>query len=130
MRFVRNASFRILVLGVALAGIATAPASAGTNFAQSKLEAFVTAVMAVDELVQKWTPRIRGAGKGEEDAKLRAEADAELLAAIEGTDGITVAEYKQIGDAAPDRAPQNLSRWDELMRVMTSSTRCSTRPTA
>ena len=62
MRFVRIASFRILVLGVALAGIATAPASAGSNFAQTKLEAFVTAVMVVVELVQKWTPRIRGAG--------------------------------------------------------------------
>ena len=56
MRFVRIASFRILVLGVALAGIATAPASAGSNFAQTKLEAFVTAVMVVDELVLKWTP--------------------------------------------------------------------------
>lgn len=100
MRFVRIASFRILVLGVALAGIATAPASAGSNFAQTKLEAFVTAAMVMDELVQKWTPRIRSAGKGEEGAKLRAEAEAEMHAAIERTDGITVAEYNEIGAAA------------------------------
>ncbi len=100
MRFVRIASFQILVLGVALAGIATAPVSAESNFAQTKLEAFVTAAMAVNELVQKWKPRIRSAGKGEESAKLRAEADAELIATIEGTDGMTVAEYKEIGDAA------------------------------
>ncbi len=100
MRFVRIASFRILVLGVALAGIATAPASAGSNFAQTKLEAFVTAAMVVDELVQKWTPRIRSAGKGEEGAKLRAEAEAEMHAVIERTDGVTVAEYNEIGEAA------------------------------
>ena len=64
MRFVRIASFRILVLGVALASIATAPASAESNFAQTKLEAFVTAAMLMNELVWKWAPRIRSAGKG------------------------------------------------------------------
>ena len=100
MRFVRIASFRILVLGVALAGIATAPASAESTFAQTKLDAFVTAAMVVEELVQKWTPRIRSAGKGEEGAKLRAEVEAAIRAAIERTDGITVAEYNEIGGAA------------------------------
>ena len=100
MRFDLIAPFRILVLGVALCGITTAPVFAESNFAQTKLEAFVTAAMAVNELVLKWTPRIRSAGKGAEFAKLRAEADAELIATIEGTDGITVAEYKEIGDAA------------------------------
>ena len=94
MRFVRIAPFRILVLGVALAGIVTAPASARSNFAQTKLEAFVTAAMAVDEMVRKWTPRMRSAGKGEEAARLRAKVNSELLAAIERTNGITVAEYK------------------------------------
>ncbi len=100
MRLIRIASFRILVLGVVLAGIATPPASAGSNFAQTKLEAFVTAVLVVDELVLKWTPRIRSAGKGEEGAKLHAEAEAEMDAAIERTDGITVAEYNEIGGTA------------------------------
>ena len=100
MRFDLIAPFRILVLGVALCGITTAPVFAESNFAQTKLEAFVTAAMAVTELVQKWKPRIRSAGKGEESAKLRAEADAELIATIEGTDGMTVAEYKGIGETA------------------------------
>ncbi len=117
MRFDLIAPFRILVLGVALCGITTAPASAESNFARTKLEAFVTAVMAVDELVQKWTPRIRSAGKGEEGAKLRAEADAELLAAIKGTDGITVAEYKEIGAAA--RKDQALM--SQLMQIFETS---------
>ncbi len=54
MRFVRIASFRILVLGVALVGIATA--------------AFVTAATAMNELLRKWTLRIRSAGKGAEGA--------------------------------------------------------------
>ena len=100
MRFVRIASFRILVLGVALAGIAIAPAFAESNFAQTKLEAFVTAAKLMNELVWKWAPRIRSAGKGAEGAKLRAEVDAELIATIERTDGITIAEYNKIGVAA------------------------------
>ncbi len=120
MRFVRNASFRILVLGVALAGIAAAPASAESNFAQTKLEAFVTAVMVVEELVQKWTPRIRSAGKGEEGAKLRAEAKAEMHAAIERTDGITAAEYNEIGGAArKDQALMSQLRQIYLTRSKT-----------
>ncbi len=120
MRFVRIASFRILVLGVTLAGIATAPASAESNFAQTKLEAFVIAAMAVEELVQKWTPRIRSAGKGAEGAKLRAEVDAELIATIEGTDGITVAEYNEIGATArKDQALMSQLRQIYLTRLKT-----------
>ncbi len=120
MRFVRNASFRILVLGIALAGIATAPASAESNFAQTKLKAFVTAVMVVDELVLKWTPRIRSAGKVEEGAKLRAEAEAEFHAAIERTDGITVAEYNEIGATArKDQALMSQLRQIYLTRLKT-----------
>ncbi len=71
-----------------------------SNFAQKKLEAFVTAAKLMNELVWKWAPRIRSAGKGTEGAKVRAEIDAELIATIERTDGITVAEYNKIGDAA------------------------------
>ena len=44
--------------------------------------------------------RIRTAGKGEEGTKLRAEAEAEMHAAVKRTDGITVAEYNEIGGAA------------------------------
>ena len=116
MRLIRIASFRILVLGVVLAGIATAPAFAESTFAQTKLDAFVTAAMAMNEVVRKWRPRIRNAGEGAEGAKLRAEADAELLAAIEGIDGMTVAEYKEIGDAA--RKDQALM--SQLQQILTA----------
>ncbi len=120
MRFAPIAPFRILVLCLALCGITTAPASAESNFARTKLEAFVTAVMAVDELVQKWTPRIRSAGKGEEGAKLRAEAEAEMHAAIKRTDGITVAEYNEIGGAArKDQALMSQLRQIYLTRLET-----------
>ena len=116
MSLIRIASFRILVLGVVLAGIATAPAFAESTFAQTKLDAFVTAAMAMNEVVRKWRPRIRNAGESAEGAKLRAEADAELLAAIEGIDGMTVAEYKEIGDAA--RKDQALM--SQLQQILTA----------
>jgi hypothetical protein len=60
------------------------------------------------------------AGKGEEGAKLRAEAEAEFSAAIERTDGITVAEYNEIGGAArKDQALMSQLRQIYLTRSKT-----------
>jgi len=73
----------------------------------------------VNEVVRKWTPRMQSAGKGEEAAKLREEVNAELLAAIEGTDGITVAEYNEIGKTA--RKDQAL--WSQLKQIFATRTK-------
>lgn len=45
-------------------------------------------------------PEISGAENQERAAKLQKQAQTELLAAIEATDGITVEEYRKIGEAA------------------------------
>jgi len=77
-----------------------ASAQAQNDFEKAKLEAFITAAVTVEELVQRWMPEISGAENQERAAKLQKQAQTELLAAIEATDGITVEEYRTIGEAA------------------------------
>lgn len=93
-------SVRTLVLAVGLTAAAIASASAESKFEQAKLEAFVTAAVAVEQLVRQWTPRIQKAESPEKADQLRRQAGTELLAAVESTPGITVDEYRQIGEAA------------------------------
>lgn len=88
----------LLVAGIVLAAFGSARAQ--DDFAKAKLEAFITAAVAVETLVQQWVPQISGAESQEQAEKLQKQAQAELLAAIEGTDGITVEEYQKIGEAA------------------------------
>ena len=86
----------ILALLVMLA--VSTPALAESDYKESKLEAFVTAVVKVDRLIDSWTPRIRAAESREQADKLNDQANSELRKAIEETDGITIAEYRKIED--------------------------------
>lgn len=91
---------RAALIVVAFVCAAFASAQAENEFAEAKLKAFITAAVVVDQLVQRWVPEINGADSQETAAKLQKQAQTELLAAIEGTDGITVEEYQKIGEAA------------------------------
>ena len=95
----------ILVVGVALCGPATAQTA--EKFSNEKLTAFAEAASQVDALIRQWRPRINGAVTEKEAAKLRSDANAAFVTAIEKTKGISVAEYQQINKAArvdPDLA--------------------------
>ena len=112
------ASIRVSILGLFLAGIAAAPATAQhphamgappaasqSKYDQKKLEAFVTAALAVKELTKKWAPTLHKHGTSEEGLKLRKEATAEYIATIEKIEDITPDEYRQIAQmAVRDRA--------------------------
>lgn len=88
----------VLLCGAVVAGAADF-ARAQNQFGEAKLEAFVTAAVTVEKLVQRWVPQINGAQSKEQSEKLQQQARAEVLAAIEETDGITLQEYQQIGEA-------------------------------
>ncbi len=67
---------------------------------EAKLESFVVAAKAVHEVVKASAHKI-GEVKTEEQAEaLRVELDAKFESAIEKTEGITLAEYKEIHEAA------------------------------
>ncbi len=65
-----------------------------------KLESFVVAAKAVHEVVKASAHKISEVKTEEEAEALRIELDAKFEAAIEKTDGITLAEYKEIHEAA------------------------------
>jgi hypothetical protein len=95
------------VLALALAASGPAWAQTPAEFTDQKLESFVVAALAVEELIRQWNPRIQGAENAEQAAQLREQASAELVDTISRTEGITVEEYQQIGQAAqgdPDLA--------------------------
>lgn len=76
------------------------PADAQSEYDQGKLDSFVTAAMAVNDLIDKWTPQIQGAESEQQANEMRTQANTEMVEAIEQTDGITVDEYQEILETA------------------------------
>ena len=102
MRSIFAGAARILTLVVLLVWVFPGESLAQSEFSDSKLEAFVSAAVAVTELSEQWKLRISEADDKDKADELRDQANQELLAAVEGTEGITVEEYKQISQAARD----------------------------
>ena len=91
----RSLGFAI-VLGFTAIGVA----SAQSEVSDAKIHAFLTAALAVNDVIEEWTPRIKGAESQEAADDLKAQANAELVAAVEATDGISPEEYSEIAQAA------------------------------
>ena len=94
----RSACALVLAALLFLPGL-PAGAQAQGAFNDQKLEAFVVAVVKVDQLIDTWAPKIRSAESDEQAQAMNKQANAELRQAIEQTDGITVDEYKTISNA-------------------------------
>lgn len=92
-------------LGAALLAITIAaaaaplPAGAQASYDDATLEAFVTAALAVEELIVAWTPRVQGAENEAQAEEIKAQAKAEIDGAIEGTDGMSIDSYMSIAQA-------------------------------
>lgn len=95
-----KASCLALVLAATLAGAALAQAQAAPSFSDAKLSSFIDAAKKIDGVIVAWNPKIAAAKTPEEKEQVLAQAEGEALKAIEKTKGITVEEYRQIGDAA------------------------------
>jgi len=100
MKLATTGIVRTLTLAALFVWVASSASYAQSPFSEQKLEAFVTAAVAVTELSEQWRQRIGEAGSEEKANELREQANQELVAAVEGTDGITVEEYKEISEAA------------------------------
>jgi hypothetical protein len=98
-RKVRGVACAALLTGALSIGLSTA-APAQEQFPEDKLGSFVEAAIQVEQLVAEWSPKIEGAADEDAANQLREEANADLAAAIEETDGITVEEYRTIAQAA------------------------------
>ncbi len=93
-------SLKAVALAILLGVTTIGAVSAESNVGDAKLQAFVTAAMSVSKVMEQWVPRIESAESREAADGLLVQANAELVATIEGTDGITLQEYKDISQAA------------------------------
>ena len=73
------------------------PAAALTD---DKLHAFIIAALKVGDLIDQWSPKIEAAKTPAEQEQLKQQANSELVAAIEGSGGMTLPEYRAISSAA------------------------------
>jgi hypothetical protein len=105
-------TLRTLALALGL-GLATSVAQAQTEFSDAKLESFVVAAIAVDQKIREWNPRIQAAQTEQEAAELREQASNDVLKTIDGTEGMSVEEYQQIGQAA-QADPELATRINEI----------------
>lgn len=91
---------RALLLAAVLALPGATVATAGSAYSEQKLDAFVEAAVQVRALSTTWQQRISAAGSEAEASELRNQAGEEIVAAVEGTEGITLVEYNQIVEDA------------------------------
>ena len=104
----------------ALIGLATPSISQAQGmFSETKLKAFVTAAIVVEERIRQWAPRIQGAESQQAAELLRAQANAAFVEAIQDTKGITVQEYQTINEAARTD-PKLLAKIQQIYTVITA----------
>lgn len=104
-----------LFLGMAMAGAmgGSALAQAAPNFSDAKLNSFIDAAKKIDGLIANWNPKIAGAKTPEEKQKMMTQANSEAAKVVANTKGITVDEYRQIGQAA-QQDPALAARLDKI----------------
>lgn len=104
----------VAALFVTLAGPA---AVADEEYSQAKLQSFASAVLAVNAIVERWRPQIQGASSEADKQRMAGQANEEMRAAVEGTQGMTVEEYQAIAQAA-QADPQLMTRLDQVFKEM------------
>jgi hypothetical protein len=82
---------------------------------QVKLDAFVAAKLAVRDLAAVWNPRIQAAETREQAGEMIGQASAEMVAAVDRTEGISADEYQAIR-AAAESDPALAAQIDEIYR--------------
>lgn len=100
-----------------LVAFAAPNASAEDEYTDAKLHSFASAVLAVNAIVERWRPQIQAAPSESDRQQMAEQANGEMRAAVEATEGITVEEYQEIAQAA-QADPQLMARLDEVFREM------------
>lgn len=89
-----------LVLAAGWLTVAEAQAEGTFEVDDAKLDSFVDAYDAVHKVASASMEKIQGVKSEEDFKKLQAELEPQFEAAIEDTDGITLAEFREIEAAA------------------------------
>lgn len=83
-------------------------------WSDAKLRSFVNVVQAVNEVLEKWQPRIAAATSDDQLQSMTAQANAEMDKAIADIGDITPAEYRTLAQAAQND-PALMARIEGLL---------------
>lgn len=75
-------------------------APAAQDFSDETLRSFAIAFLEVDQINRTYTPQLEQAEGTEQQQEIQQRASAEMVEAVEGSDGISVQEYTSIMQAA------------------------------
>lgn len=75
-------------------------APAAQDFSDNTLRSFAVAFLEVDQINRTYTPQLEQAESPEQQQEIQQQASAEMVEAVEGSDGISVQEYTSIMQAA------------------------------
>ena len=90
---------------------------AAEDYSDAKLQSFASAVIAVNAVVEQWRSQIQSAPDEAEKQQMAEQANQEMRAAVDGTEGITVEEYQEIAQAAQADAAL-MARIDQVFQEM------------
>ncbi len=86
----------VALLALAVIGLTIQLGSADDEIEDQKLEAFINAALAVDNVMDKWQPRIIQEKETNKAEALHSQANAEIKQTIEQAQGISYDEYQEI----------------------------------
>ena len=89
-----------MVLALGSFNLSSALAEGALEVSDTKLDSFVDAYRAVHEVAYTAMEDIKGASTDDDIEELKVKLKPKFEAAIEGTEGITLAEFRQIEEAA------------------------------
>ncbi len=75
-------------------------APAAQDFSDETLRSFAVAFLEVDQINRTYTPQLEQAESPEQQQEIQQRASAEMVEAVEGSEGISVQEYTSIMQAA------------------------------
>ena len=90
---------------------------AAEEYSDAKLQSFASAVMAVNAVVERWRPQIQAAPSEADKQQMAEQANQEMRAAVDGTEGMSVDEYQRIAQAAQADTAL-MARIDQVFKQM------------
>ena len=99
---------RALVVALGMNFALVTGALAQTEYSEEKLTAFVAATVAAEAMARRWMPVINGTTSESLADTYRAQANADMIGAIRGIEGISYEEYVEMVKAV--RADQALEK--------------------
>jgi hypothetical protein len=104
----------VVLLGFLVIAFWNDRGSATIDPVDQKLEAFVEAAFAVDQVKAVWQPKIAGAAV-DRAADLREQANHEIRKSIDAVEGMSFADYQRISKSLASD-PDLLARVTDIMR--------------